>query len=166
MRTSSANWRARRSARGGSGGRWNAGRSGDGPAAISRALLVGHILEGSVRTAGVRLRVTAKLTDVARGCQLWSERFDKDAIDVFAIQDEIAAGVVGAVKARLGPAREALVFDRRPTTSTRGLGAVAKRMLVQLQGLRSDMPQEIPAADVLPEPRLRRWIERGKIHSD
>jgi len=64
---------------------------------------VGHVLEGSVRTAGVRLRVTAQLTDVASGYQLWSERFDREAIDVFAIQDEIAAGVVDAVKARLTP---------------------------------------------------------------
>ena len=71
--------------------------------AIARALSVGHVLEGSVRTSGSRLRVTAQLTDVASGYQLWSERFDREAIDVFAIQDEIAAGVVNAVKARLGP---------------------------------------------------------------
>jgi len=71
--------------------------------AIARALAVNHVLEGSVRTSGGRLRVTAQLTDVASGYQLWSERFDREAIDVFAIQDEIAAGVVNAVKARLGP---------------------------------------------------------------
>ena len=82
---------------------FRAGRSGDDLPAISRALSVGHVLEGSVRTAGVRLRVTARLTDVASGYQLWSERFDREAIDVFAIQDEIAAGIVDAVKARLGP---------------------------------------------------------------
>ena len=82
---------------------FRAGRNGDDLAAISRALCVGHVLEGSVRTAGVRLRVTAQLTDVASGYQLWSERFDREAIDVFAIQDEIATGVVDAVKARLGP---------------------------------------------------------------
>ena len=71
--------------------------------AIARALSVNHVLEGSVRTSGSRLRITAQLTDVASGYQVWSERFDRDAIDVFAIQDEIAAGVVDAVKARLGP---------------------------------------------------------------
>jgi TolB-like protein/Tfp pilus assembly protein PilF len=70
---------------------------------IARALSVSHVLEGSVRTSASRLRVTAQLTEVASGYQLWSERFDRDAIDVFAIQDEIAAGVVDAVKARLGP---------------------------------------------------------------
>jgi serine/threonine protein kinase/tetratricopeptide (TPR) repeat protein len=82
---------------------FRAAKSGDDVAAIARALSVGHVLEGSVRSAGSRLRVTAQLTDVASGYQLWSERFDKDAIDVFAIQDEIAAGIVDAVKARLGP---------------------------------------------------------------
>ena len=56
-----------------------------------------------MRAAGARLRVTAQLTDVATGYQLWSERFDREAADVFAVQDEIAAGVVEAVRARLGP---------------------------------------------------------------
>ena len=45
-----------------------------------------------MRTSGSRLRVTAQLTDVASGYQLWSERFDREAADVFAVQDEIAAG--------------------------------------------------------------------------
>jgi len=83
---------------------FRAGRSGDDLIAIARALSVGHVLEGSVRTASGRMRVTAQLTDVASGYQLWSERFDRETVDVFAIQDEIAAGVVEAVKARLAPA--------------------------------------------------------------
>jgi serine/threonine-protein kinase len=82
---------------------FSARQDGSDLPAIARALSVNHILEGSVRTSGARLRVTAQLTDVASGYQLWSQRFDRDAIDVFAIQDEIAAGVVDAVKARLGP---------------------------------------------------------------
>ncbi len=87
---------------------FRAGRSGDDLDTIARSLSVGHVLEGSVRTAGGRLRVTAQLTDVASGYQLWSERFDREAVDVFAIQDEIAAGVVEAVKARLSPAARAV----------------------------------------------------------
>ena len=82
---------------------FRARQDGDDLPAIARALSVGHVLEGSVRTSGNRLRVTAQLTDVASGYQLWSERFDREAADVFAVQDEIAAGVVEAVKARLGP---------------------------------------------------------------
>ena len=87
---------------------FRAGRAGGDLAAIARSLSVGHVLEGSVRTAGGRLRVTAQLTDVASGYQLWSERYDRDAADVFAVQDEIAAGVVGAVKARLAPDQTAI----------------------------------------------------------
>jgi serine/threonine-protein kinase len=72
-----------------------------GLAAIGRALSVDQALEGSVRTAGSRLRVTAQLSDVASGYQIWSERYDREAEDVFAVQDEIAAGVVDAVRTRL-----------------------------------------------------------------
>ncbi len=71
--------------------------------AIGRMLSVDHVLEGSVRTAGSRLRVTAQLNDVASGYHLWSERFERELEDVFAVQDEIASGVVEAVKARLAP---------------------------------------------------------------
>ncbi len=71
--------------------------------AIGRALSVGQVLEGSVRMAGSRLRVTAQLTEVESGYQLWSERYDREAADVFAVQDEIAAGVVKAVTSRLAP---------------------------------------------------------------
>jgi TolB-like protein/Tfp pilus assembly protein PilF len=72
-------------------------------AAIGRVLSVEQVLEGSVRTSGSRLRVTSQLSEVATGYQLWSERFDRELEDVFAVQDEIAAGVVEAVKARLAP---------------------------------------------------------------
>ena len=82
---------------------FRARQEGHGLAEIARLLSVGHVLEGSVRTAGSRLRVTAQLTDVASGYQLWSERFDRELEDVFAVQDEIAAGVVEAVEARLAP---------------------------------------------------------------
>ena len=77
-------------------------------AAIGKLLSVGQVLEGSVRTAGDRLRVTARLVDVESGFQLWSERFDRKAEDVFAVQDEIAAGVVKAVQARLSPGERTL----------------------------------------------------------
>ena len=69
---------------------FRASAEGKDVAEIARALSVSHLLEGSVRTAGSRLRVTAQLTDVASGFQLWSERFDREAGDVFAVQDEIA----------------------------------------------------------------------------
>ncbi|MCL4848534.1 MAG: protein kinase [Acidobacteria bacterium] len=72
-------------------------------AALGRLLSVDHVLEGSIRTAGSRLRVTAQLSEVTSGYHVWSERFDREMQDVFVVQDEIADGVVQAVKARLAP---------------------------------------------------------------
>ncbi len=64
---------------------------------IGRKLKVGTVLEGSVRKAGNRLRVTSQLVDVTNGYQLWSGRFDRELEDVFAIQDEIAASITKAL---------------------------------------------------------------------
>ena len=68
---------------------------------IASSLRVRHILEGSVRTAGQRLRVTAQVVDVRDGRAVWSDRFDGELADVFDIQDTIATRIVEALKARL-----------------------------------------------------------------
>ena len=82
---------------------FRAGHDGKDLGEIAKVLSVGHVLEGGVRMAGQRLRVTTQLTDVATGYQVWSERYDREVTDVFALQDDIAAGVVEVVKARLAP---------------------------------------------------------------
>jgi len=64
---------------------------------IGRRLGVEALLEGSVRKAGQRLRITVQLIDSRNGYQLWSERFDREVADIFAIQDEIASSVVTAL---------------------------------------------------------------------
>jgi TolB-like protein len=68
---------------------------------IGRVLNVGAVLEGSIRAAGNRLRITAQLINVADGFHLWSERFDRDAGDIFAIQDELSASIVEHLKVTL-----------------------------------------------------------------
>jgi TolB-like protein/predicted TPR repeat methyltransferase len=68
---------------------------------VARELHVAHILEGSVRKAGDRVRITAQLIKADDGYHLWSETFDRTLDDVFAIQDEISAAVVAALKVRL-----------------------------------------------------------------
>ena len=70
-------------------------------AEIGTRLKVGAVLEGSVRKAGNRLRVTAQLINVGDGYHLWSERYDRDMDDVFAVQDEIAQAVVEKLKVNL-----------------------------------------------------------------
>lgn len=68
---------------------------------IGRMLNVDAVPEGSIRAAGSRLRITAQLINVADGFHLWSERFDRDAGDIFAIQDELAAAIVEHLKISL-----------------------------------------------------------------
>jgi serine/threonine-protein kinase len=68
---------------------------------IGREIGVGCVLEGSVRQAGQRLRVTAQLIDVATGYHVWSERYDREMQDVFAVQDEIARAIAEKLQVQL-----------------------------------------------------------------
>ncbi len=70
---------------------------------IGRRLNVEHILEGSVRQAGNRIRVTAQLIKVTDGFHLWSERYDREMTDIFAIQDEITQAIATALRIKLSP---------------------------------------------------------------
>jgi TolB-like protein/tetratricopeptide (TPR) repeat protein len=70
-------------------------------AEISRILHVDYLLGGSVRSDGARIRITASLVDTATETQVWSERFDEESGDVFAIEDQIAAKVLDALKVKL-----------------------------------------------------------------
>ncbi|MFI5232322.1 MAG: protein kinase [Gemmatimonadales bacterium] len=75
--------------------------------AIGAELGVATILTGSVRRSGTRIRITTDLMDVATGLALWSERYDRELTDVFAVQDEISRAIVDTLRVRLlgGPAR-------------------------------------------------------------
>jgi TolB-like protein/Flp pilus assembly protein TadD len=75
---------------------------------IAETLGVANVLEGSVRRAGNRLRITAQLINAADGTHLWSERYDRDMTDVFAIQDEIGQAISEALKVRLAPRAQAM----------------------------------------------------------
>jgi TolB-like protein len=65
---------------------------------IAEALRVVHVLEGSVRRAAQRIRVTAQLIKAADGYHLWSARYDREVSDMFAVQDEIAAAIAAALE--------------------------------------------------------------------
>ncbi len=67
------------------------------PKAIGERLDVSHLVSGSVRTHGSRVRVSARLTDVAANADVWSERYDRELTDIFAVQDEITGAIVGAL---------------------------------------------------------------------
>ncbi|HYX19562.1 MAG TPA: protein kinase, partial [Thermoanaerobaculia bacterium] len=73
---------------------------------IGRELGVRTVLEGSVRKAGQRLRITAQLVDVSSGYHVWSERYDREMKDVFDVQDEISRSIAAALKVKLLPEEE------------------------------------------------------------
>jgi serine/threonine protein kinase/Flp pilus assembly protein TadD len=85
---------------------------------IGKKLGVKTVLEGSVRKAGNRLRITAQLIDVTTRNYLWSERYDREMADVFEIQDEISTNIVNALKLVLTPHEEAAI-KKIPTQNVR-----------------------------------------------
>jgi adenylate cyclase len=81
---------------------------------VARELNVNHMLEGSVRKAGGRVRITAQLVDVSSNDHVWAERYDRDLNDIFALQDEISEAIVKALKLKLLP-EEKKAIERRGT---------------------------------------------------
>ncbi len=83
---------------------------------IADELGVGYVVEGSVRKAGDRVRITAQLNDVATGSHIWAERYDRSLADVFAVQDEITEAIVAAIEPQLYAA-ENFRAQRKPPDS-------------------------------------------------
>jgi adenylate cyclase len=83
---------------------------------VAQQLGVTHVLEGSVRKVGDRVRINAQLIDGATGEHVWAERYDRDLTDIFAIQDEISHSIVRALKLKLMPA-ERKAIEQRGTTN-------------------------------------------------
>ena len=79
---------------------------------LAQRLGVTHVLEGSVRKSGDRIRVTAQLIDGATGAHLWAERYDRPVADIFALQDELTQAIVAALRIRLLP-EEKQAIERR-----------------------------------------------------
>jgi adenylate cyclase len=79
---------------------------------VARQLKVSHVLEGSVRKAGGRVRITAQLIDGAADGHVWAERYDRDLNDIFALQDEISEAIVAALKLKLLPEEKKAIEQR------------------------------------------------------
>ena len=85
------------------------------PSQLARALKVSHVLEGSVRKSGNRVRITAQLLEATTDTQVWAERYDRHLTDIFAIQDEISQAIVAALRLKLLPAEKAAIEQRSTT---------------------------------------------------
>ena len=79
---------------------------------VARQLKVSYVLEGSVRRAGGRVRITAQLIEAASDNHVWAERYDRDLNDIFALQDEISEAIVTALKLKLLPEEKKAIEQR------------------------------------------------------
>ncbi len=93
--------------------------------AIASELGVRYLLEGSVRAAGQRIRITCQLIDVENGSQIWAEKYDRQLDDIFAVQDEITQNVVAAIEPHLY-AQESFRSANRPPESIDVWGLVVR----------------------------------------
>gem|GEM_PF-1139495 len=111
---------------------------------IGQTLGVEHILEGSVRKAGTKVRITAQLIKVDDGFHLWSESYDRELTDIFAIQDEIATAILVQLKAYLIGEEPLLVSTTRTDSQAYEFYLLAKQRMYE----RSRLPLE-SAVDLL-----------------
>ena len=83
---------------------------------IAEELGVRYVVEGSVRKAGNRLRITAQLNDATTGSHLWAERYDRELIDVFAVQDEITNAIAAAIEPQIHAAESFRAHSKPPAS--------------------------------------------------
>jgi adenylate cyclase len=83
--------------------------------AVGRELGVRSVLEGSIRRAGQRVRITAQLIDAESGGHLWGDRYDRDLTDIFEVQDDVTHRIVDALKVTLSPAEKARLTESEPS---------------------------------------------------
>jgi adenylate cyclase len=105
---------------------------------VARELKVSHVLEGSVRKAGGRIRINAQLIFGATNNHVWAQRFDRDASDIFAIQDEISQAIVKALRLKLLP-EEKKAIERRGTDSVKAHDLYMMARQTYITGQESDI---------------------------
>ena len=118
------------------------------PRMVGEKLGVADLLEGSVRREGNHVRITAELTKAADGFQLWSETYDRQVDDVFAVQDEIARAVSGALQAKLLSVNDKLVSASSRSTSPEAYQAYLQGKYFSGRGQsREDLDKALSYAD-------------------
>jgi TolB-like protein/Tfp pilus assembly protein PilF len=110
---------------------------------VGRELGVGYVLEGSVRKAADRVRITGQLIDAATGAHLWAERFEGTLDDIFELQDQIAASVVGAIAPQVELA-EIERAKRKPTANLNAYDCYLRAIAYLHQGNRQAVAEALP----------------------
>lgn len=110
---------------------------------VGRELGVTSVVEGSIRRAGNRVRVSAQLVDARSGHQMWADRFDRELTDIFAVQDEVTFEIVGALKVKLAPGeRERIATGGTAKVDAHDLLLRARDIQVRLLQTPTDGPGE------------------------
>ena len=108
---------------------------------VAKSLGVSHVLEGSVRKAGNRVRITAQLIDGSAGDHVWAARYDRDLDDIFAIQDEISKAIVEALKIKLLP-QEKKAIEQRGTSNAEAYNLYLMARQQWIQGSYGDLRRD------------------------
>ena len=127
---------------------------------VARELKVSHVLEGSVRKAGGRIRINAQLVDGETNSHVWADRYDRDSSDIFALQDEISEAIVKALKLRLLP-EEKKAIEQRGTSNAEAhnLYLMARQTYITSQEY-DPVPRRPSFACALAPPRSTRTMPR------
>ena len=112
------------------------------PQTVGRELGARYVLQGSVQREGARVRVNAQLVDASSGFNVWTERFDQDAKELFALQDQISARIVSVLQVTLSPS----TTSRRnpPTLSQKAYESYLQGLFYQHKGRQADVERSIP----------------------
>jgi hypothetical protein len=136
------------------------------PVAAGRDLQVDSVLEGSIQTAGDRLRTTVRLLRVSDGSTLWAGTFDERLTDIFSVQDQVSQRVAGALALELTEAQRSLLTRR----DTKRVGHAAMVAFLRLNGRRleatvDEAEQAIlqVASGVLARNGLQDWIQAHEV---
>ena len=113
------------------------------PQTVGRDLGARYVLQGSVQREGARVRVNAQLVDASSGFNVWTERFDEDVKELFALQDQISARIVSALQVTLSP-RQSSGQSARPTTSQKAYESYLQGLFYRHKGRQADSERSIP----------------------
>ncbi len=133
---------------------------------IAAELGVAYVLEGSVRRAGNKVRVTGQLIRAATDEHVWAKNYDRDLTDVFSIQSELATEIAGALSAALSP-QEKQLLNRRPTENLAAYDAYVKARQIRQNNSISivDADPLLQTAVQLDPKFAQAWAELGSLHA-
>lgn len=134
---------------------------------IAQELNVAYILEGSVRRAGNKVRVTGQLIKAATDEHVWAKAYDRDVSDIFAVQEDLAREIANAMSTVLSP-EEKTLLARRPTDNLEAYDAYVKARRLRDSGIPNNLNEAVAALEhaVQLDPAFAQaWAELGALHA-